>query len=965
MSDPCIVSSYSLSQREQMLKNKLYSVQKPKQTALTASSTAGRAVQCVKPTTEASAVTDQNLNDFVTELRQEIVKSQTATGGTGMTQNFMYHKAQMLESHIGLLEKNQQSLTELIKTVLESKNKQGGEEKIKYEICNENRRLLTEVMAPLHRQIADIKNLYEENKGATQEVYEKIENLKDIIKVKPYDVEQEIERKYQRYKSGSSKMNGAINNAYQVIDNLGAESISGISAEAYKTELAKIKEQMQAVQKDSQAIELEMQRRFARILEENERCKLLLAANIHQPTIARPEMGRDGIKQRLEEFDYDSFVDTIADYANEISVLEKKFKSGATSYPNITMQYGKNKAPPFYDFNVEPVQLKTRIEKPQHLANIKTRTVVVKPPVKEILRQDIDLSKNIVTDITTKKETLKKSEPVERKNVAKPRKEPASAPAPLPEKRKPKTPPKEPTPFQHQIRELSEPRGEANKIELKEYIDEQVRKQIREAMTPVKEKKVEKQVEIHPAVADIEIKPVVPKTEMILSENRALATKKMAEHELKGTVENMLADLLFKEIKASKRETRKEPIKTAEEEYPKDFEEESGISSPGQEKQLSGVLVDNLQGEEKKERSRSVISDIKEDTKQSHKELDKSIGVQVSKILKEVTEVAVDATPRMQEVPEKPLQEIPGRANTFVYIKRANEVQQIPQNTLSILPRPKKSPQPDEHVPIEHVKIDTEAEILKRRVPINVEPLIAGILEPPAQLPPIMSGAEYNNPFAVAGLQIPPPHIVNLEEYDISSTSYANSGQDSSISESERAKAHHLASNQKPYTESAAESESEGEVRLKPQLGGLSVEQSRQFAQNRASTPSSALSLGEIRIPEKRVGNIFSAEDYTYSEGEHKAAVDDASSRIFSEEEQSRVHELDEVENIGRIREIKKQQDVLKQSQESFGLRSSLKMESIPKSGTGQEGKLDIMFSADDSEPEEGEVRPNPFHIKK
>eukprot|EP01022_Parablepharisma_sp_SALTPOND_P031791 TRINITY_DN816_c0_g1_i4.p1 TRINITY_DN816_c0_g1~~TRINITY_DN816_c0_g1_i4.p1 ORF type:complete len:1001 (+),score=170.97 TRINITY_DN816_c0_g1_i4:664-3666(+) len=944
MTDPCIISSYSLSQREQLLKNKLYSTQKPlKALEPPSRSTAAGTTKVPQREAMTATVTDKNLNTFINEVQAEFQKSQAATGGMGMAQNMLYHKTKLLESHIGVLEKNQQNITELFKTVIGSGDRQGKNDRMKYEICNENRRLLLEAMGPLHKQIDDVKKLYEENKSATSELYDNLQTIKEIVKTRPGDIDSEIDQKYKTYKRTNTKLTGAINDAYQEIDKV---AVPGLSSEALKHEMAKVKEQMLEIQKDSQAIELELQRRYTRALEENEKYKLLLATGM---TGLNEKVTKPQLRGEMEEFDYEGFVDTISDITAEIISIERKFKAGAVVYPNVVLNHAKGKAASFYDFSVEPISLKPKAtktpDKPSYLASIKTRTVTAPSLAKESPK--VDLSKNIIERVTTLPAPIRKIE----EPVVKPKEEP----------RKPKVKPAEkPTPIRQPApikREMPEPPKEqqpANKIELKEYIEEQLRKQIQEAIKPLADKfqvqKPEPRIDIQPAVAQTVVDIVSQPSKVPMRKTQPAPNAQS----LKGAVENMLADMLFKDIKGTKVGPKPAVNNLA---YENDFEAES------------------IHEEEigKKEPSLELTN------------LDKDVSVQVSRFEKEVKEAEIDATTKI--VPEEPMkkaeapvkkaeepvkkieeplkkveepkriipleakEEVKEKPNTFVFIKRKNEVQQLPQTMLSIPPRPAKIP---EQVKSEHVKLDAESEILKRRVPINVEPLIAGMLEPPQP-----TGVDYANPFSLgpnfAGLQIPPPHVVNLEEYDVSSTSGIH---ESSISSEPSLPAR--GTDKKPLreiSESEPDSISEGEFRARKPLSKPAREYSNVISMT--SSPTSMLSIGEVKAQGKKRANIFSVEDFTYSEGEN------ASSNIkdFSDEGQSGVDSLDNAEIMGRIREIRKQQDTLKQSQESFGLRSSLKAEGEHQ--RQEENKVNIMFSGDDEELEEGEVRFNPFDITK
>jgi len=998
MTDPCIISSYSLSQKEQLLKNKLYSAQKPlKATEPPAQTSAPPPISETpyRKTTMAMTtepVTDKNLNNFINEVRAEFQKTQMATGGAGMAQNMLYHKAKMLESHIGVLEKNQQNMTELFKTIVQGGGAGGKNDKMKYEICNENRRILAETLGPLHKQIEEIKKLYEENKNSTNELQDNMQTIKEIIKTRPSDIDADIDKKYKALKAGNTKLQGAINNAYGEMDKF---STLGLNSEVFKNEVVKIKEQMQEIQKDSQAVELEMQRRFMRILEENEKCKLMLATGITNiPKAANEIAGPSQSVAKLEPFDYDNFTDTISDITAEVNNIEKRFKNGTVNYPVITQNTNKGKiAPPFYDFSIEPISLKPTSdttlpklnEKPAYLSNIKTRVVQVQPPARfEQPKPMTNIPSSIVDQVIIPPPKPEKVKPAPKQALAqkeKPRKSIGD------EQNYPKYERKEPP--REQLRELSLKRPETEqvpvftknmptKIEMKEYIDSELKKQVEELVMPIKDrlakqqpveesKKPEQKMDITPKVTSINIEPAEPNFNKNMAEKPPaqipsyISQKaKPAPQTLKGKVEDVLADMLFNDLKSEKQVVR-EPIKKQESiQYEPDFEPEN----EPKDKILKQPIEQPKKVEQAPVEEKKIISPLLKETKE--------IGI--SAIIQQPPTIVQSKEPEFKPQP-------PG-ANTFVYVKRdvKCEVQQISPEAISILPDQNQKkvesikPQPVEEIKqpinIEHIKMDNEAEILKRKIPINVEPLIAGMLIPPTN---------YSNPFSIntgpgvatgyAGLQIPPPHTVNLDEYEISS---ASGIQDSSVN-SERSGVLHSTVRGPPKitVESEMDSVSEGEIRTR-NLKGLSrpnippnatASQEHSNVISIASSPSQ-LSAGEIRtkaLPVKKP-YVFSQEDFTYSEGEN--VIQENSSSNFqdqSEENLSAVNSLEDLGAIQKIREIKKQQDIMKQSQESFGLRSSMKNEGgLRKS----EDKVNIAFSGEDAEPEEGEVKMNPFNLK-
>jgi hypothetical protein len=271
--------------------------------------------------------------------------------------------------------------------------------------------------------------------------------------------------------------------------------------------------------------------------------------------------------------------------------------------------------------------------------------------------------------------------------------------------------------------------------------------------------------------------------------------------------------------------------------------------------------------------------------------------------------------------------------------------------------QPREPMRVEDRVPIEPIKLDTEAEILKRHIPINVEPLIAGLLEPAA----LASGVPYSNPFDLqrvyADLQIPPPIVVNMDDYDLSSTSYTPSealdrrdviGPDSSVSSTSLRPDLSLASLRRRQFPPApiqrasdATSLSEGEVRP-PESSGerpayADVKASLKSRVNFDSPSSgyvsesvSGISQGQLvdleRHPRDR---MFNPADSTFSEGELPTGQNaiPAAHRFFEEDPEPRLQGAQAQAQAPKRalgREMQRPHEPVSTSQASFGARASL-----------------------------------------
>eukprot|EP00826_Nyctotherus_ovalis_P053873 TRINITY_DN7031_c0_g1_i8.p1 TRINITY_DN7031_c0_g1~~TRINITY_DN7031_c0_g1_i8.p1 ORF type:complete len:696 (+),score=212.30 TRINITY_DN7031_c0_g1_i8:140-2227(+) len=694
-----------------------------------------------------------------------------------------------------------------------------------------------------------------------------------------------------------------------------AKAIPKANSEELRHEISQLKDQMQTIQRYNQAIEFEMQKGFAKILEENEKSKLAIATGA---------VRKERVMTGPEKFGYESFIDEVTDVSGELDMAERRFRNEALEFPK-TPFAGKK---PFYNFGVEAAALSSRsAAKPSYLTSIKTKTVPA--PRKES-------STSSIIERMTPLPQLKSEVKTREKRIAKERESKPTTPINL-ERRTPKksevihkpikTPKERPSP-------------QADKIDIKEYIDEQLKKQLQQIVLPASETLIIERPEVRPNIPVIRTTVEEPKTD---------------KNSLKGTVEDILADMLLNDIKSGPKIVRREeaPARHEPEAYEDDFEPEyqeetrktpkekttteESKYKPARELNAQSIVIDS--NEETKYFSRKPVKKAEEPSpresmemllKQSVVDIRKSSDVRRPAESKE----EVKKRERKEEAKKKESKVI---TNTYVYVAKGNnEVQQLPQAVLSIASRPAKV---EEKVKIDHVKADAEAEILKCRIPINVEPLIAGILEPAA---PALPGPDYYNPFSVpsniATLQIPAPHVVNAEDYDVSSTSGVH---ESSVSSDAFVPAFATARKQREVSE--PDSVSEGEIRQ------------RNAAENSSnmSMASSTLSAGEVNTQRKKNSNLFSVEDF--SEGEvipgtgvfraeevSEGEVAMSNGRELSEGEVD-VNSMQSVEVVNRIRGVNRRESTAKQSS----------------------NRIDLNFLSDDSELEEGEIRVDPFNIPK
>jgi len=97
--------------------------------------------------TQLQAVTDQKMDTFLDEMRQQFLQTQNAQT---IPQSLMYQQTRMLEKQVELLEKSQNAMSEVVNNVMnQGASGVNSANSLKQQVFNENRRMLLEMMAPL------------------------------------------------------------------------------------------------------------------------------------------------------------------------------------------------------------------------------------------------------------------------------------------------------------------------------------------------------------------------------------------------------------------------------------------------------------------------------------------------------------------------------------------------------------------------------------------------------------------------------------------------------------------------------------------------------------------------------------------------------------------------------------------------------------------------------------------------
>lgn len=129
--------------------------------------------------TQLAEVTDNKMNTFLDEMRQNFLQSQSAQV---VPHSILYQQNRTLEKHTELLAQSQNTIAEVINNVMnQGASGINSAQALKQQIFSENQRMILDIIAPLTHQLTEVKLLHENSKAYSSEMANKIDELKKAI----------------------------------------------------------------------------------------------------------------------------------------------------------------------------------------------------------------------------------------------------------------------------------------------------------------------------------------------------------------------------------------------------------------------------------------------------------------------------------------------------------------------------------------------------------------------------------------------------------------------------------------------------------------------------------------------------------------------------------------------------------------------------------------------------------------
>lgn len=412
--DEVFVSTFEISNKEKELKHRFLNNQRTLKT------------QELKPVLPVISAPESHLSTFLNDM-QTTMKQQTT--GT-MAGELLKRQNDLMHQQMEMLQTNQKDLHSLIQTIATKPDR-----------SDDSRRLVAEMMAPLNRQILDVKTYYEETKTLARDIGMQVTQMKENLERGGYsdNLRKSVQQNMMKLSTTRNQFTHKIKEAEELVDEVIENTKDKGTLDNCTQGILYLKQQIEAVRTDTATVENELQNRFKRIMEQCVKVKNL------PRDVLYPGSDIKGATERVNsylggEFDYFEVIEEVDEIRRRRIHLEREWRINTPSYPKVpklqeiaykkeldsyktvrTSEYKKNaEMQPVYS----EIQKKTLTKKPESLYQ------VVSKPLPPPLPQPKKLKKKLKPH--KKSKHILSSKPIETSPSPEEEFQPKPVPLPLP-----------------------------------------------------------------------------------------------------------------------------------------------------------------------------------------------------------------------------------------------------------------------------------------------------------------------------------------------------------------------------------------------------------------------------------------------------------------------------------------------------------------------------------------------------
>ena len=260
--------------------------------------------------------------------------------------------------------------------------------------------LLVKMLGPLDKQIKEVKICYEETKSTSQEIISQIKDLKKSI-----NGSNSVEESAEKSKMKKQAFDVKEKESKDLVSSVLKEGKNSFGLENCIEKVEDLRKQIQAVNKDTEEIELDMRKRLTRVVKEAKTVKSI-AGDL------RSCQGAEGSEEKIERIlgnkvKYDEILWEINEMKSEKNKMMQEFKKMVPVYPKVLKQISEKsniKIKPAQVVTVSQSKFKKSVKtRPGSLKHIAVQTKISKQNTAELLISRHGFDKDY--DRTWEKET--------------------------------------------------------------------------------------------------------------------------------------------------------------------------------------------------------------------------------------------------------------------------------------------------------------------------------------------------------------------------------------------------------------------------------------------------------------------------------------------------------------------------------------------------------------------------------
>ena len=350
-----VVTSLNISQKEQQLKQRFLSNSRPETTVKAA----------------LVSAPDPAFNSFLDEIQNTL--KQQAHGS--VSSDLLKQQATIMHQQAELIREEQKTFQQVIRQMSKPQSE-------------DPKRVLAELLAPLNKQIIDVKNYYEETKNSAKEIMSQVSDFKKILTDhrSSESLQKNVGEGMNAFAKKKALFESKIREAENMVSEVVADAEDRLSIGGCKQGIDYLRQQIEMVRNDTEKIEIELQSRYQRMMQQVQKVKSLPS----EEAVKRdPKASEERISSMLGgNLDYDEILAEVESITNYRNALVQEFRKGTPVYPKavrpvVTQITEKKVQKKPLQMHPVPVGLakKTFKTKPNALQNIPTqpKQFIVKP----------------------------------------------------------------------------------------------------------------------------------------------------------------------------------------------------------------------------------------------------------------------------------------------------------------------------------------------------------------------------------------------------------------------------------------------------------------------------------------------------------------------------------------------------------------------------------------------------------